>query len=85
MRRIWTKSAIENASGIYFLEEFCKLLKDSRARATLTRVHLTRVQGEAKGRARNPRDIRIARGAPLALLSSPGLSSPSPGLPLDRR
>ena len=38
-------------------------------RATVTRVHLTRVQGKERGRARRPRDPRIARGAPLALLS----------------
>ena len=40
--------------------------------------------GGARGKARRPRDLRIARGSsPLALLSLRVPSSPSPGLPLD--
>ena len=33
-------------------------------RATVTGVQLTRVQGKARGKARKPRDPRIARDSP---------------------
>ena len=40
--------------------------------------------GKARGRARRPKDARIARArSPVALLSHPGPSSPYPGLPIE--
>ena len=51
-------------------------------RATVIMVPLIRVQGKARGRARKPRDPRIARGAAQALLSPLGflaLPWPFPG------
>ena len=49
--------------------------------ATVTRVQLVRVQGKA--RARKSRRLRSARGGPPSYPRVPGLSSPSPGLPLE--